>query len=140
MMVLMMGGKIAPRPSLSTSRSWIHRSDAAIAFFRSGRHPVVSTAFSARSTARKKRAQSLGRMPRSFLSGCDTPVRSSEIPALGGTGQEGLVAHMMASGTTIVLDHAEILYRLNGNQSGSRMSSGGTAGHSSQLHWPKIER
>src|SRR5262245_46380524 len=109
MIVLMIGGKIAPSPSLWTRRSWIHRSETRSAFRRSGVHFQASIVFNPRSTSVKKSPQRRWRRPRPCVFGGTVPVRSSEIEAESGTGQDGLAAQMIARGTTIVRDQAEIL-------------------------------
>ena len=109
MIVLMIGGKIAPRPSLLASRSWIQRSDTSRAFSRSGRSLAASIDFRTLSMAVKKTYQKASRSVRGVCRSGTKPVRSSAISARRGTGQNGLLAQMIASGTTIVRDQDEIL-------------------------------
>ena len=53
------------------------------------------------------------------------------MPRCGSRSATGWHADMTDSGTKIVRDQALILYRLIGNQLGSSIISGGTAGHCS---------
>ncbi len=108
-MVLMIGGKIAPRPSLRSRRSRIHCSARRSARARKGRRRRASPTCSIASTKRKKPPQQRPRKPLTAgWLGVVPGTRSSSIRARSGTGQEGLSAQMMLSGTTIVRDQDDI--------------------------------
>ena len=108
MIVLMIGGKIAPRPSDLARRSWIHFSQAASAFSRRGVNFAASSRFSQRSIPVKNPRQYRSCRLRSTC----VSVRgtcSSGIAAKSGTAQKGLDAQMTDSGTTMARDQDDIL-------------------------------
>src|SRR5258708_4319559 len=107
MIVLMIGGKIAPSPSLFRSLSWIQASPALSARPRSGRSRHASALLSAVSVAVKNAFQKRARADVAGLFGRFL-VKSSGIDAFAGTGQIGLCAQMIESGTTIARDHDDI--------------------------------
>src|SRR5262245_1044053 len=109
MIVLMIGGKIAPRPSLFRRRSWIHASLARSARLRSGRRRSASAALRTRSVAVKNVFQSRAASDVEGFFGALRPVKSSGIAARSGTAQLGLCAQRIESGTTIPRDHDDIL-------------------------------
>ena len=108
MIVLMIGGKIAPRPSDLARRSWIHCSQAARALARRGVNFAASSRFSQRSIPVKKARQYRSCRLRSTWSSVRGTC-SSGIAAKSGTGQEGLEAQMTDSGTTMPRDQEDIL-------------------------------
>ena len=110
MIVLMIGGKIAPRPSDMARRSWIHFSQAASAFSRrgvklAGLEPLQPVGRSAVKNARQRRSWRRARDVRARSRG----TCSSGIAAKSGTAQEGLDAQMTDSGTTMPRDQEDIL-------------------------------
>src|SRR5258708_3682171 len=110
MTVLMMGGRIAPSPSLPSRRSRIQVSAVLRAFPRSGVRAAASIVFRVQLAARKKVVHRRCRIPparRRGLGGADGP-RSSWMFARSGTGQDGFRAQMIERGTTMALDQEEI--------------------------------
>src|SRR5713101_9230289 len=110
MMVLMMGGRIAPSPSLPSSRSRIQASVVLRALPRRGVREAASIAFRAQFEARKKAVHSRCRSPPAGRrEGRGAPGRwSSWMFAFSGTEQEGLRAQMIERGTTMDRDQEEI--------------------------------
>src|ERR1700761_7809652 len=104
MIELMMGGKIAPMPSLFSKWSSIHCSHAFSAFSREGCQPRRSINFSVASVVLKKVFQN----PRRALVEGGFSIINSLMLACSGTGQDGLLAQMTASGTTMPRDHDDI--------------------------------
>src|SRR5215472_9852328 len=103
-MELMMGGKMAPIPSLF-SKCWsIHSSQALSAFRRQGNIPLRSTNLRPFSMILKRPDQS----PGGYCGRGLDPTHSSLIPAVSGTEQEGLQAQMTDNGTTIARVQADI--------------------------------
>src|SRR5690349_12612341 len=135
MMELIIGGKIAPIPSLLRKCSTIHSSQAFNAFSRFGDHLRFSTSFKVESVTLKNRFQKL--RFNSFAGFAPSTINSLML-ARSGTRQYGRCAHRTASGTTMPRVHADISERLTGDQRGSRMISGGTAGQRSHGYCPKI--
>src|SRR5262245_36639270 len=109
MIVLMIGGKIAPSPSERARRSWIQASQASRAFFRRGVNPAASARFSHRSQRVKKSRQNRSRGPRATAWPSAFGTCNSEIRAYSGTGQKGFDAQMIESGTTMPRDQDDIL-------------------------------
>ena len=108
MIVLMIGGKIAPRPSDLARRSWIHCSQAASALARRGVNLPASRRFNQWSIRVKKARQRRSCRVRSTW--CSVRgTCSSGIAAKSGTAQEGLDAQMTDSGTTMPRDQEDIL-------------------------------
>src|SRR5436305_6170239 len=104
MIELMMGGKMAPMPSLFSKWSSIHCSHAFSAFSRDGCKPRRSINFKVASVVLKKVFQK----PRRALVDGGLSSISSLILALSGTAQDGLTPQMIASGTTMPRDHEDI--------------------------------
>ena len=108
MTLKMMGGKIAPSPSLSANRSSIQRSAATSARRRSGNSRIASQALIALSTPRKNRSHvnspRCGPAPgeRSFGHFSGGSMNSSPMPREGSTSRRGWCAHITESGTKIV--------------------------------------
>src|ERR1044071_5014525 len=128
MIELIIGGKIAPMPSLFSKCSIIHCSHAFIAFSREGDQPRFSSSLSVASVVLKNRFQKPRRAGK-LLGGLS--VINSRMLAVSGTGHAGLVAQITASGTTMPRVQADISDRLTGTERGSSMISGGTAGQRS---------
>src|ERR1051325_757984 len=104
MIELMMGGNIAPMPSLLRKCSIIHCSQALSAFSREGDQPRRSISFRVASVVLKK----LFQKPRRATILGDLSRSSSPMFARSGTGQLGLAAQITASGTTMPRDHEDI--------------------------------
>src|SRR5689334_17352140 len=104
MIELMMGGKIAPMPSLFSKWSTIHCSHAFSALSRDGCQPRRSINFKVASVVLKKVFQK----PRRALVVGGLSSISSRMLALSGTAQNGLIAQITASGTTMPRDHEDI--------------------------------
>src|ERR1700675_1084288 len=117
-MLQMIGGKMAPKPSLPAKRPTTHFSAAARARLRKGSHPRRVKNLSVRSTLRKKRSQLNSPVPsvcpgqRSGGHSSGGFKNSSEIPNRESNFATGSQADMIDSGTMIVRDQALTLNRL----------------------------
>src|SRR5882724_2683040 len=103
-MVFTMGGKIAPSPSLDSSRSSVQRSAFSRAISRSFPYGSCSRRLTTASTAKKNEVHALRF---GFGFGGLSEMRSW-IDAWGGTGHFGRRALMMLSGTRIARDQDDI--------------------------------
>ena len=116
--VQIIGGKIAPSPSLSSSRSSIHRVARLTATPRSGFNPTPSTRLISQSIRRNTRPQFTQRGDLSRSTTADSPIvtgnaaglvrNSSSICWSAGSRTQGRNAHIRLKGTRIVRDHADI--------------------------------
>src|SRR4051812_42857321 len=133
-MLQTIGGKNAPRPSLSVKRSHIQLSAFRTARPRKNIRPRRSSHFRPPSTARKKLAQLSGELlalPGARGNGHVDGglMNSSTIPISAGSWVTGFLAQISDSVTTIARDQALMAYMLIGNQFGNSSASGRTAGH-----------
>src|SRR5437773_11719925 len=110
MIEFMIGGKIAPIPSLFSKCSIIHCSQAFSAFSREGDQRLRSINLSVKSVV----LNTVRQKPRRADIFTDSSRSSSPMLALSGIAQYGLLAHITASGTTIPLVQADISYKLIG--------------------------
>src|ERR1044072_9477042 len=104
MIELMMGGSTAPMPSLCSKWSTIHCSHAFSALSRDRCQPRRSISFKVASVVLKKVFQ---KQRRALVVGGVSGTISLML-AVAGTANEGFMAQMMASGTTMPRDHEDI--------------------------------